>query len=663
MVGPGTTPDSVKHCLESLRRFLSPYYAVIGVDSSILRKEPWATKTSLLVFPGGADIPTCRELNGETNLVIKDFVRKGGNYLGFCAGGYYGSGRCEFAVGNPCLEVSGSRELRLFPGTCRGPAFPGFTYGDESGARVAELELNKESLNIDIGTCHNYYNGGGVFVDADKYDNVEILASYKQQLSVESGSTSAAAIHIKVGKGAAILTGTHPEWVPEILKQDHSDEHYTNIINKLVDTNESRLIFLRSCLQKLGLSVNDNEVVRPRLTPIILSSPIPGQTQKIISDIIINVGLQGDSNDLIKGNSDIIRLHQGEEPNSSHQLNKQEEFEDPDTAVKELYVFTDSLPDRRITPYFDIRQYFRHLQERCGSLSPGTAGSTLLYGEVVTSTSSMLDKNFNILKNIPSGLVFAATVQVSGRGRGGNLWINPPGVVASSLVLDLPVNYKHAPVVFVQYLTSLAVIEAIKTIGEGYDELPLRIKWPNDIYAVKPEYFGKKLEVNDVEPSFVKVSGILVNTNVLDGNYRVVVGTGINLFNAAPTTSINSTIALLNELRVKRGQSRLEPITPEQFMASYMYHIGTLFNKFKNEGFRPLLPLYYKHWLHTNQTVHLQDHGNARTKISGITDDWGMLIAEEVDRSDRPIGNKFHLQPDGNSFDMFKGLISRKSNT
>lgn len=600
-------------------------------------------------------------MNGETNLIIKDFIRKGGKYLGFCAGGYYGSGRCEFAVGDTQLEVSGPRELKLFPGVARGPAFSGFKYGDESGARVVQLAINKDVLGIDIDTCYNYYNGGAVFVDADKYDNVDILAAYTEPLSVESGSTAAAVIHSKVGKGSVILTGTHPEWVPEILKQDNSDKHYTQIMNQLIETNESRQLFLRSCLQKLGLTVNESEIVRPRLTPIVFSSPISGQVSSILKSIIDNVGLQGEHNDLIKGNNDTIRVHQGEEPNTAHQLNKQKELEDPDTAVKELYAFVDSLPDRRITPYFDIKQYFRYLQERYGSLAPTYAGSILLYGEVVTSTSSMLDKNFNILKNIPSGTVFAATVQVSGRGRGGNLWINPPGVVASSLVLDLPIASKHAPVVFIQYLTSLAVVEAVKSMGDGYEELPIRIKWPNDIYAIKPEYFGKEIDVNDIEPSYVKIAGILVNTNVLKNNYKVIIGTGINLSNAAPTTSINSTISLLNEVRSKRGEKPLDPISPEQLVAAYMYYMGTLFQKFKNEGFRPLLPLYYKHWLHNNQIVRLQDHQNARTKITGITDDWGMLIAEEVDRSNRPTGQKFQLQPDGNSFDMFKGLISKKS--
>lgn len=39
----------------------------------------------------------------------------------------------------------------------------------------------------------------------------------------------------------------------------------------------------------------------------------------------------------------------------------------------------------------------------------------------------------------------------------------------------------QAPVVFVQYLTGLAVVEAVKTYGPGYRDMPVKLKWPNDI--------------------------------------------------------------------------------------------------------------------------------------------------------------------------------------
>lgn len=144
-------------------------------------------------------------------------MRRGGKYLGFCAGGYYGSGRCEFEVGNGELEVVGKRELAFFPGTCRGGAFGGFAYGNEAGARAARVGVAEGMLKDGQSETVIYYNGGGVFVDAASQEmrrlGVEVLASYKDSLDVEAGEGDAAVVYCKVGDGAAILTGPHPEYV------------------------------------------------------------------------------------------------------------------------------------------------------------------------------------------------------------------------------------------------------------------------------------------------------------------------------------------------------------------------------------------------------------------------------------------------------------------
>ena len=157
----------------------------------------------------------CRSLNGEGNRRIDQYVRRGGAYLGFCAGGYYGTSRCEFEIGNRVLEVIGPRELSFFPGTCRGCAFKGFVYHSEAGAKAVELNVNKEAFKGGIvpQTFRSYYNGGGVFVDAEKYADkgVEILASYVKSLDVDGGVGSAAVVYCKVGEGGALLTGPHPE--------------------------------------------------------------------------------------------------------------------------------------------------------------------------------------------------------------------------------------------------------------------------------------------------------------------------------------------------------------------------------------------------------------------------------------------------------------------
>lgn len=217
LLGNGATVESVRHCLFTLRRLLAPYYAVIPVSGDALIKEPWTGTCALLVIPGGADLPYCRTLNGEGNRRITQFVERGGAYLGLCAGGYYGSKRCEFEVGDKKMEVVGDRELAFYPGTCRGCAFPGFVYHSEVGARAVELRVEKNTLGEGSipAVFRSYYNGGGVFVDAPKYRDkgVEVLASFTEEINVDPGEGAAAVVYCKVGEGGAVLTSPHPESV------------------------------------------------------------------------------------------------------------------------------------------------------------------------------------------------------------------------------------------------------------------------------------------------------------------------------------------------------------------------------------------------------------------------------------------------------------------
>lgn len=141
----------------------------------------------------------------------------GGSYLGFCAGGYYGTSRCEFEVDDKMMAVVGDRELGFYPGTCRGLAFAGFVYHSEAGARAADLKIHADKFQDTKtnmpDTFKSYYNGGGVFVDAKKLESrgVEILASYTEDLHVDAGEGSAAVVYRKVGEGRVVLTGPHPE--------------------------------------------------------------------------------------------------------------------------------------------------------------------------------------------------------------------------------------------------------------------------------------------------------------------------------------------------------------------------------------------------------------------------------------------------------------------
>ena len=83
------------------------------------------------------------------------------------------------------------------------------------GTRATSVTVNKDAFNATDDELPDelqvYYNGGGVFVDAKDHDSVQVLADYADELNVESGNGKAAVVYTKVGDGAAILTGPHPE--------------------------------------------------------------------------------------------------------------------------------------------------------------------------------------------------------------------------------------------------------------------------------------------------------------------------------------------------------------------------------------------------------------------------------------------------------------------
>ncbi|KAK2734661.1 biotin holocarboxylase synthetase [Myotisia sp. PD_48] len=667
--GNGTTVDSVRQCLDTFRRILSPYYAVIPVTGEMVLKEPWTSSCALFVMPGGADLPYCKALNGEGNRRIKQFVQGGGAYLGFCAGGYYGSKRCEFEVGNKELEVVGDRELAFYPGICRGCAFPGFVYHSENGARAAELAVSKPSL--DSGSVpsifKSYYNGGGVFVDALKYINegVEVLASYTEPLSVDSGDCAAAIVYCRVASGAAILTGPHPEFSSVNLDRDGNSSEFANVIDILARDDKIRLDFLKACLGKLGLQVNHDPTTVPSPSQMHLSALEPGAALNLLSSLQKIVTVE-DGEEYIKDDNDTFHLQNSSSVRigkAAASLSKTpDEAKATDSscmgddrivdynAIVKRVVFHEAGVDIKESPYFNHHAFYSNLMEyRMKSKEVVQHfGSHILYGEVVTSTNTILEKNTQLLRCLPNGFTATATVQVAGRGRGSNVWVSPPGQLMFSTCVRHPVDkLTSASVVFIQYLAALAIVKGIKSYDEGYEKLPIKLKWPNDIYALDPSQPDGR--------SYTKICGILVNAHYSSSEYIAVVGAGINALNPSPTTSIN---ALLHAFG---GSEKLPTLSLEKLLASILTTFEALYVRFLRTGFDgDFEDMYYADWLHMDQIVTLEQEGGVRARIKGITRDYGLLIAEELGWEDRPTGRIWQLQSDSNSFDFFKGLIKRK---
>lgn len=66
--------------------------------------------------------------------------------------------------------------------------------------------------------------------------------------------------------------------------------------------------------------------------------------------------------------------------------------------------------------------------------------------------------------------------------------------------------------VFVQYIFALSVVEAVRGLP-GYEDLELRLKWPNDLYVDMGREEGLR-----------KIGGILVNSTYAGKDFTIIIG-------------------------------------------------------------------------------------------------------------------------------------------
>lgn len=217
------------------------------VDRSYFLSDRWEETSTVLVMPGGRDVPYSTALHGQANARIRRFVESGGAYIGFCAGGYYGARSVEFDRGHP-LEVVGDRELGFFAGAAVGPAYgPGtFSYESDRGARAAVLEWC--AAGPTSGRLPVFYNGGCTFDNAEQMPEVEILARY-----AELPQKPAAIIACTVGAGVAILSGVHPEYSARSFRG--ASGALATVYEHLISAEDARLMILRDIARRAGLTV------------------------------------------------------------------------------------------------------------------------------------------------------------------------------------------------------------------------------------------------------------------------------------------------------------------------------------------------------------------------------------------------------------------------
>lgn len=304
-------------------------------------------------------------------------------------------------------------------------------------------------------------------------------------------------------------------------------------------------------------------------------------------------------------------------------------------------------------------------------------GNQLMYAKVATSTNTLLEKNPKLLATLPTGFTVTASRQLAARGRGSNVWLAPEGQLIMSTVINHPHRFGsgtsgNRPVVFVQYLAAIAIVDAIHAYAPGLETLDVKLKWPNDIYA-------RNATSDSIKSGYVKIGGILSSCAFQNDHYQVVLGIGLNALNKRPTTSLEALVTpALREKLLGSATSTKRVFDNERLLACVLVHLETLYKQFCRQGFAGELERrYYRHWLHTNQIVTLEAvAGMPRARVLGISADWGLLQVAEVAQSataslrggegedgpeERLTGRVWKLQSDENSFDYWKGLVRTKS--
>ena len=137
-------------------------------------------------------------------------------------------------------------------GKCVGPTFPGFVYNSEAGSQAAHMKWTSQASDAEPDTswtAYVYYNGGGHFEQYGSADkNVEIISTL---LNAPDENIHTAAVKCQVGKGTAVLSGVHFEYLVEDL--DETNQHLKSIMPKLRDTVYARDRFYMSVIEILGL--------------------------------------------------------------------------------------------------------------------------------------------------------------------------------------------------------------------------------------------------------------------------------------------------------------------------------------------------------------------------------------------------------------------------
>ncbi len=226
----------------------------------------------------------------------------------------------------------------------------------------------------------------------------------------------------------------------------------------------------------------------------------------------------------------------------------------------------------------------------------------ILLQHLTDSTNSQLLKKIQEGQNIERGAVIIAEAQSAGRGRRGNTWVSPFG---SNLYFSMywPLEQGIQAAMGLSLVVAVAVAELL----EQRYQLPIKLKWPNDIYL-----------------GYQKLGGILVElAGQSHAQCDVVIGLGLNV------QMPNSSAASITQPFTDLSQHITEQIDRNWLVPALQQTLFSTLREFEQSGFTNYAKRFNQRDLWHGEEVTISSANTQHTGICLGVDHQGALLLEQ----------------------------------
>lgn len=181
----------------------------------------------------------------------------------------------------------------------------------------------------------------------------------------------------------------------------------------------------------------------------------------------------------------------------------------------------------------------------------------------LTSTNSYAKE---VLPNLEKGVLHLiwSNMQTHGRGRFERRWVSPKGNLFCTFCLSLPKDYA--------YQLSLTTLMLATVVCQFFENIPMKIKWPNDLLIE-----GKKC------------GGILGETVQLKDHVWLILGLGLNL------NLSDESMEQIDQVATSLHLYMEEPLEPKPVVEQLAKRFTGAMRLYLQEGFSPFFPLWEKY--------------------------------------------------------------------